>query len=229
MTVTSCLLSHGWASLGAGLAAKLDQHSGRHPADLRRADSGLSRPSFVTNRTPQRNILILCGISDVVGATASCRSDSPYRRESLLRDRRKSQKELNKNIVYFRSPAAAKLGVAPTIRGSPGSRQARTGSCRSRPALAIYAAQHRLQRGLVRPDGAEDVGHGGSHLSRPLEKQMISLRAVLVVRIQAIRPCGRGPRNSAGRREGTNVCDTRRCRREMEGRGAFETAARPPV
>lgn len=60
---------------------------------------------------------------------------------------------------------------------------------------------------------------------QPVEKQMISLQGVLVVRIQAIRPCGRGPRNSAGRREGTNVCDTRRCRREME---AGERSKRPP-
>ncbi len=60
---------------------------------------------------------------------------------------------------------------------------------------------------------------------QPVEKQMISLQGVLVVRIQAIRPCGRGPRNSAGRQEGTNVCDTRRCRREME---AGERSKRPP-
>ena len=60
---------------------------------------------------------------------------------------------------------------------------------------------------------------------QPVEKQMISLQGVLVVRIQAIRPCGRGPRNSAGRREGTNVRQTRRCRREME---AGERSTRAP-
>ena len=119
MTVTSCLLALGWASSEPGQVAKLDRHSGRHPADLRRADFRIVSASFVTNRTPQRNILILCGISDVVGATASHRSDSPYRRESVLWGMRKSQRELNRNIVYFRSPAAAKLGVALAIRVPP--------------------------------------------------------------------------------------------------------------
>ncbi len=185
----------------------------------------MSRPSFVTNRTPQRNILILCGISDVVGATASHRSDSPHRRESLLRHRREPCKEHNKNIFCFRSPGRSEAWRGPRDSGSLGSREhdrvvsvtASSGNLRS---AASIAASARSDRTGQRMSGRE------APTCQPVETQLSSLQGVLVVRIMRSGRVDGALGILAGRQESAHTPgDMRPCRREME---AGERSKRPP-